>query len=779
VNNDLTIWYTQPAEQWCDALPVGNGRLGAMLYGNACAERIYLSDATFWSGEPSLENNNPAGPAIVAEVRRLLLAGEIAAANKLCEQIEGRKLNYGTNLPLGNLRVFMAHGDEGLHDYRRALDLDTGIATVGYDLNGVTYQRELFASHADGLLVMRIACSQPRRLGLRVLLDGDEQPFTTSTQDNKTICLDVQAREYFHSDGKCGVDGHARLSVLAEGGAVRSHGAQIVVEGSDAMTLLLAFESTFSGDDPVPACQAVIAAASARSYEELKQRHIADHQALFRRMTIDLGASPHADWPLDRRLAAIQAGENDPALAALLFQFGRYLLIGSSRPDSPLPAHLLGVWNDNVACRIGWTCDYHLDINTQMNYWIAELTGIPECHAPLLRWIEQTLVPSGRHTAVTLYDLPGWVAHIFSNPWGYTAPGWSIWWGMHPTGGAWVATHLWEHFAFSGDRNFLANHAYPLLKEAVEFFRAYLVEDAVSGWLLSGPSNSPENIFLYQGERYAVCLAPTADRILIHELFTECIEASRLLGVDDTLRTRLEAARTKLPPFQIGKHGQIQEWLDDYDEALPNHRHTTQLLGVFPFDQITPDATPELAAAAKISIARRENAPGGYEEGSWGRNLLMLYHARLGDAAAAYASLNTLFCVEGDRSLMVGTKLAPRNAYEMDYNTGATAAIAEMLLQSHQGSIHLLPALPAAWPSGQVNGLCTRGGFVVDIAWQDGRLTQARIRSRLGGPCRLRSTAPLAVYISDQPVAVTALAADVIEFASSGGGEYLVYGRRL
>lgn len=804
MSDDLSFYFSEPAEQWSDALPVGNGRLGAMLYGGACAERVYLSDATFWSGEPSRENSNPAGPTIVAEVRRLLLAGEIAAANGLSEQIEGRKLNYGTNLPFGNLRILLAHGDDGLHGYRRQLDLETGIASVSYELSAVTqhrdifigrsavakhevgyeaisvtYRRELFASHADGVLVMRLSCSLPGGLGLRVLLDGDEQPFMTYSEDNTTIGMDVLAREHFHSDGKCGVDGHARLSLVAEGGRVYSYGSQLVVEGSDAVTLLLAFESTLIEAEPAAACRARLAAAAAMPYAELKRRHIADHQALFRRVAIDLGDSPHPDWPLDRRMAAVQAGEEDPALAALLFQFGRYLLIGCSRADSPLPAHLTGVWNDNVACRIGWTCDYHLDINTQMNYWIAELTGMPECHTPLLRWIEETLVPSGRHTAATLYGLPGWVAHIFSNPWGFSAPGWSIWWGMHPTGGAWVATHLWEHFAFSGDRVFLADHAYPVLKQAAEFFLAYLVQDPASGWLLSGPSNSPENVYLYDGKPHAICLSPTADRILIHELFSQCIEASAVLGVDGDLRSRLETARSKLPPFQVGKHGQIQEWLEDYDEALPHHRHTTQLLGVFPFGQITPDATPELAAAAKVSIARRESAPGGYEEGSWARNLIMAYHARLGDAEAAHASLNMLFRVEGDRSLMVGTKLAPRNAYEMDYNTGATAGIAEMLLQSHQGYLHLLPALPAAWPNGMISGLAGRGGFEVTLAWQDGVLVTASVRSKLGGPCRLRTATPVAVALGGQPVATIDVAPGVVEFATDAGAIYAITARQV
>lgn len=491
-----------------------------------------------------------------------------------------------------------------------------------------------------------------------------------------------------------------------------------------------------------------------------------------RRATLDLGTAHQPDRPLDERIAAWKQGEADPALAALLFQFGRYLLVSSSQPDSPLPAHLTGVWNDIVACRMGWTCDYHLDINTQMNYWLAERTGIPECHQPLLRWIEATLVPSGRHTAAMLYGLPGWVAHIFSNPWGFTAPGWSIWWGMHPTSGAWVAAHLWDHYAFSGDREFLAQHAYPILKDAAAFFLAYLVEDPATGWLLSGPSNSPENQYLFEGKPHAVCLAPTADNILIRALFDACIEGSRIQGVDDALRAQLETACARLPPFPIGRHGQIQEWLADCDEAMPHHRHTTQLLGVYPFSQVTPEQTPDLAAAAQVSIARREAAPGGYEEGSWARNRIMLYHARLGDAGAAYASLDTLFRVEGDRRLMMGANIAPYNAYEMDYNTGSTAAIAAMLLQSHQEYLHLLPALPAAWSAGKVAGLCGRGGFVVDMEWREGRLVRAQVRSRLGGVCRVRCEGLVVVWDAGVMVPSSHTANGTLEFATAPGGVY-------
>jgi alpha-L-fucosidase 2 len=784
-NHKLEYFFNDPATQWSDALPVGNGRMGAMVYGDARVERIFLSDATFWSGEPSRENNNPQGPAIVAEVRRLLLAGEIPAANKLCEQIEGRKLNYGTNLPFGNLRIWMAHNDADAWgdyqgSYRRSLDLATAVASVRYHVTPdyigsaqpATYEREVFASHADQLLVVRLTSSVRGGVAFRAGLDGDEQPFTVQAADPDSISMKVLAREHTHSDGRCGVDGYAHLLVCAEGGSVATQGAQIVVEGSDAVTLLLAFASTFDEADPAATCRQRTAAGAERSYGELRQRHIADHQELFNRASLVLGASPRADRPINERMAAVQAGGEDPDLAALLFQFGRYMLIGCSRPDSPLPAHLTGVWNDNVACRIGWTCDCHLDINTQMNYWIAELTNMAECHKPLMRWIEQTLTPSGRHTARVLYDLPGWVAHIFSSPWGFTAPGWSIRWGMHPTGGAWVATHLWDHYVFGLDREFLAQHAYPLLKEAAAFYVPYLAEDPATGWLLSGPSSSPETVYLFEGESYAVCMGPTADRILIHELLAECIAASTILGIDEELRRQWQVVQAKLPPFQIGKHGQIQEWLQDYEEGLPHHRHTSHLLGVFPYGQITPDTTPELAQAAAVSIERRQTAPGGYEEGAWGRNLLTLYQARLQDGEAAHASLNILLRVDGDRSLMTGTKLAPRNAYEMDYNTGATAGIVEMLLQSHQGYLHLLPALPKAWNEGNVRGLCGRGGFVVDITWQNGRVATAGVLSRQGGPCRLRSSRPLAVECNGHAIAATEVAPGVIEFASAAGKYY-------
>lgn len=770
---DALLWYKKPAEQWYDGLPLANGRVGAMVYGGVRAERVYLSETTFWSGEPSTENNNPQGPEIFQTVRQHLLSRNLAAANELAHQLEGRKLNYGTNLPFGNLRILFNHEEIGAHNYRRELNLEQAIVRVNYTIDETNYQRDMFVSAPHQVLVIRLACSQPGGLTFRVALDGDEQPYMVRSEGANTLLMDNRAWETQHSNGQVGVAGHARLWLRTDGGQVIAIDNQLSVSQSDSAIILLAMRTSFAGNDPVALCRTDIEAASAVSYELLRAEHITDHQYWFRCANLDLGPNPHPDWPLDQRIEAARQGENDPDLCALLFQFGRYLLIGSSRPDSPLPAHLTGAWNDNHACRIGWTCDYHLDINTQMNYWIAELTNLSECHQPLFRWIEQTLVPSGRKTARTLYDLPGWVAHIFSNPWGFTAWGWSTWWGVHPTGGVWVATQLWDHYCFTGDRQFLADHAYPVLKEAAEFCLAYLVKDPQTGWLVSGPANSPENTFRYQGQIYPVALGPTVDRILIDELFGACIEASQHLALDEDFRAKLEDARSQLPPYQIGKYGQIQEWLEDYEEAMPGHRHTCHLLGVFPFAQITPSETPELAQAARISIERRVAAP-DFEEGAWARNLITLYFARLQDGEAAYHSLLTLFRKEAGDSLFTGTRLAPANAYEMDYNTGASASIAEMLLQSHSGCITLLPALPNAWSEGSVEGLRARGGFEVAIYWKDHHWVESHILSNIGGLCHIRSQTPLEVICSGEKIPIEVVSPQKIGFATQAGNEYRI-----
>jgi alpha-L-fucosidase 2 len=778
---DTTFWYDTPAAAWHDGLPLGNGRMGAMVFGGARAEQLSLSETTFWSGAPSPDHNSEDGAAIFPQARQALLNGDLEGAERLTRKMLGRKLNFGTNLPFGNLRLTFRQMETAERDYRRELDLDRAVATVRCQVNGVTFTRETFVSAPHQARVMRLASRPPAGRCVRAALDGDEQPHTAWSTGSDGLCMRVQALETLHSDGTCGVTGFALLRVLPNGGRVLALENCIDVQGADSALLLLTLATNFGGADPACLCTERMAAAAALPYETLLQAHLEEHRGWFRRCSLDLGETLHPDWPLDRRIAAARAGEVDAQLYALLFQYGRYLLIGSSRPDSPLPAHLNGVWNDNKACRIEWTCDYHLDINTQMNYWIAERTNLSECHQPLFAWIEHTLVPSGRETARKVYGLPGWVAHIFSNPWGFTSMGWDTFWGVFPTGGVWVAMHLWDHYSFTGDRSFLARQAYPILKEAAQFCLSYLSEDPVSGWLVSGPANSPENAFRVDGKTYSVALAPTVDRVLMDALFSACMDAvgdlqsaglfpEEAAAREAAFAAQLRQARAKLPPFQVGSHGQLQEWLEDYEEAMPGHRHTSHLLSVYPFAQISAEDS-RLANAAKVTIQRRVSAP-DYEEGTWARNNITAIYARLHDSAAAWDSLSTLFRKEAGSSLMIGTRLAPADAYEMDYNTGATAGIAEMLLQSPSGALDFLPALPAVWPQGAVQGLCARGGFTVDLAWQGGQLQRAVIHARLGGPCRVRCTGNAQVECQGAPVPLQRIDAQTVEFLTQPGAVY-------
>lgn len=737
----LSLWYRQPAERWFEALPLGNGRLGAMIYGGIRSERIDLTESTCWAGEASAENCPEGAAERIPEIRSALFSQDYARAEELAQGILGKKLNYGTNLPLGGLEIGFDYPAGGIADYERALCLDTAVATTTYRVGTVLYRCAAFVSHPAQVIVARVTTDAPEGVHLTARLGGGDNPYEVGTDACGDLLLRGQAFERIHSDGRTGVSFCGRLRVVAKGGDVSVSGDAVCVSGAQEALILVALGTTFGGGDPEALCRAQIDAAAARSYGELRAAHVADHLRLFGRVALDLGETSHPEWSTDERLAAVQEGAQDPALAALMFQYGRYLLLSSSRADSPLPTHLQGIWNDNVACRIGWTCDMHLDVNTQMNYWPAEVTNLGECTAPLFAWIERTLMPSGRQTAKQVYGCRGWVAHTVSNAWGYSAPGWSTHWGIHPTAGAWIASHLWEHYQFTGDRAFLAEHGYPVLVGAAQFYLDYLAQDPRSGHLVSGPASSPENAFSYQGGRYANDVGPTCDSVLIREILNACIAASETLDCDSEQRGVWAAARDRLPPFQIGRHGQLQEWLLDHEEALPNHRHTSHLLSVYPFHQINPDDTPELAEAARVSVERRMTPRERWEDTGWARSMLMLYAARLRDGEAAHQHILDMQRKLTEHNLFVvhpPTAGAQGNVYELDGNTGLCACIAEMLVQSHRGEIHLLPALPAAWSAGSVTGLCARGGFQVDMSWRDGKLTEAVIHSRLGRPCRVR-----------------------------------------
>ena len=749
----LALWYRRPAERWLQALPLGNGALGAMVFGGLSTERIQLNEESLWSGGP-WDTNNPEALAHLPEVRQLLFEGRFAEATDLTHQhLLGKPERIRPYQTLGDLWLDL--GDHpSVADYRRELDLETGLARVSYRAEGADFSRELFVSAPDQVLAIRLTGSEPGRVKATVRLTRPADA-RAEVRDEGELWLLGQC------DGGQGLRFSAGLLALPQGGEVQRDGDQLRVEGADSLTLLLAVATAYQGDDPERVVADRLQQAVRKSHDGLRDAAAADHGRLFRRVELDLGDA-RRDVPTDERLAAVRGGGEDPGLLAQYFQYARYLLIASSRPGS-LPANLQGLWCEEMAPP--WNCDYHLNINLQMNYWPAEVANLPECARPLFDYLDSLRAPGGR-TAQVHYGCRGFVAHHLTDIWGFTAPADGPW-GLWPMGAAWLCQHLWEHYAFSGDRRFLEQTAYPIMKEAALFCRDFLVEDS-QGRLATNPSTSPENTLRApDGQTSYLCVGATMDLEIIHDLFTRCVAASEILGVDPDFRADLAAALKQLAPLQIGKHGQLQEWLEDYDEPEPGHRHLSHLFAFYPGDEITLRGTPDFAKAVRTSLERRLAAGGGGT--GWSRAWVALLWARMEEGDLAHDSLQILLQQSTEDNLF---DLHPPRIFQIDGNMGGGAAVAEMLLQSHAGGLSLLPALPKAWPSGRVTGLRARGGHTVDLAWADGQLTAATIHATQTGACTARLPQGQRVEVNEGQLKPEDVGDDAIRFAVKRGERY-------
>jgi alpha-L-fucosidase 2 len=747
-DTDFVLWYRQPAKEWTEALPIGNGRLAAMVFGKTEEERIQLNEETFWSGGPYDPSRRGASEAL-PEIRRLVFEGKFLEAHNLFgRSMMGMPVEQMKYQPFADLLLkFPGHGT--VTGYERTLDLDKAMVTISYKVGAVSYKREAFASPIDQVVVVRIEADKPRSVSFSMNLRGVRNVqhsnygtdyFMMDGMPPDALTLRGRSADYLGVRSQLRFVG--RVKALAEGGSVEVQGANLIVTNADAVTLIFAAATNYIdyqdvSADPEERVNETFQGIREKSYERMKQDHIIGHQRLFRRVAIDLGTTAASNLPTDERVKSFSA-HSDPKLAALYYQFGRYLMISSSRPGST-PANLQGKWNQDS--NPWWDSKYTTNINLQMNYWIAEPANLAECVDPLITMVNQIANGPGARVAERHYNADGWVLHQNTDLWLASAPMDGPSWGTFSTGGAWLCTQLWDHYVYNGDEKYLKS-IYPVLKGSVEFFLGTLVEHPTRGWLVTNPSMSPENFPRREGNgRFfdevsgldlpgtMICAGSTIDMEILRALFEEYSAAAKILGVDEDMRDKAMQAREKLAPLQVGNNGQLQEWLDDWESLEPQHRHLSHLWGLYPGDHITPRSDPQILEGARKSLEARGDGGCGWSS-AWKVNLW----ARLLDGERAYKSFEYLIT----KNTLPDLFSLCGKAMQVDGNFGAAAGIGEMLIQSYGGEIALLPALPMAWSEGKVRGIRARGGFELDLVWKARKLSSVTVHSLLGKPCLLR-----------------------------------------